>query len=140
MLFYYTMRCKETTVKRSTLVLCYLELVLLSVTFAISLKIFFIKCLLNGLCQIRSFLMVTQSIFLQCVDTKRVQLIYPPLIFFTVLSFCHEWLRLLCYITDVIDKYQTERVLASASTPQSSLGTHQVIANYLFLLDRRLAE
>ena len=56
-----------------------------SVTFAISLKVFFIKCLFNSLCQIRSFLMVTQSIFLQCVDTKRVQLIYPPLIFFRML-------------------------------------------------------
>src|SRR5919106_3760746 len=102
MLLYYTSRCKETTVKRSNLVLCYLELVLLSVTFAISMKVFFIKCLFNSLCQIRSFLMVAQSIYLQCADTKRVQLIYPPLIFFRMLSFCHERLRLLCYITDLI--------------------------------------
>jgi hypothetical protein len=41
------------------------------VTLAISLKIFFIECLFNSLCQIRSFFMVTQSVFLQCADTKR---------------------------------------------------------------------
>jgi hypothetical protein len=39
-----------------------------------------------------------------------------------------------------IDKYQTERVLASASTTEISIGTCQVIANYLFLLDITLVE
>ena len=46
--------------------------------------------------------MVIQSISIQCTDTQRTKFIQPPVVFFRVLSFCHEQLRPVCYITDLI--------------------------------------